>query len=240
MKANEFDACLKTTHLFAISPTSIEYEVPWNHRLSKTKQSWRKTCPLGLVKAKVIDTKAEWTSFESFGCTANSSSHEVTHKNGVLVQFTMPKDITEVKGRHVEVTRRGQHQIVRLVVSKAAIIMPWSDYKPVYDARRKAQREGEKRQRRLAAALNAVGASHGAWNETYKRQGDDREYEYHEQRATVQLPLLFAEQLAEVFAALDTNNAHRVRDEVRKLHEMIGNRDEVLAVVSADEEESED
>lgn len=224
MKANEFDAVYQTTDLFAISLTPVEDKVPESHRMNKGRYGAPPMCPLGLVKAKVIEVGTRWTSTETFGCAPGSSRHEVIHRSGVLVEFDIPEGVKLPKSRHL--TKKGKKAL--LVITKAAIVMPWSDYAPVLAARTKSQRESDRRSARIAKAMTAVGASHGSWNETYKEErGRDgrRQYEYKEDRATVQMPMVLAEQLGEIFAKLDEpHTAIGIEDELCGLRDQIRSR----------------
>lgn len=214
MRVSEFKAVSKKTNLFAISPTSIQDEIPGSHTPERNKRVLR-WCPLGLVKARVIEIGVEWTSIERFGCTAGSSKHEVTHGNGIKVQFDAPTVDSDfsfdydkaAKNRHVELVPDpkdpGLVKHVRMIVSAKALIMPWSDYKPVQDRRRKIQREGERRQERMARAITVVGGRYGQWHD-YRKKGED-ESTYDARLATVEMPMVVAEGLGEVLALLDAD-----------------------------------
>lgn len=212
MKVAEFKAVYAKTDTFAISPTPVHLEVPWQHLPSKPKYG-KPSCPLGLIRARVIQTGVDWTSMETFGCTPGASRHMVTHKNGIGVEFAAPGqdsdfsfDYKAAEGdRHVELVMDpkdpGLVKSVRMIVSAKALVMPWSDYQPVQARRRKKQRDGERRSKRITAAMNVVGATAGQWGE-YRKKGSE-ESTFDARRATVAMPMLLAEQLGAVIALLD-------------------------------------
>lgn len=81
MQLQEIKALLATTDQFAISPTAVDRQLPRGHEQSRRSES----CPLGLVKATVLETSHGWVEQTTFGCTGRT--HPVERRTGVLVRI---------------------------------------------------------------------------------------------------------------------------------------------------------
>lgn len=193
MQLQELNALLTSSDLFAISPTPIDRPMPYGHESRK-----REACPLGLVKATVLESSHPWVEQVAFGCTGATSP--IDRKTGVLVRVRLP----DLEAEGVEVDRLLSSQyaehvadtktVVQMVVSRRAVLMPWSAYQPTRDHRRKAQRDAARRDERMQAAVSAIGAEEGRWSSSWDRDRQTRLYKAED--ATVVLTLPRAEELA--------------------------------------------
>lgn len=201
MQLQELNALLTTTDQFAISPTTIDNRLPGGH---DSRNKYGPTCPFGLVRATVLEVKHPWTDQTTFGCIGKT--HAVERTTGVLVRIKRADieaegdfDKFAASSSHVEPTIDNPN-VLQAVIARKAVLMPWSDYQPVRDHRRKANREGERRQARVDAAVEAIGGTHGNWHRTWDE--NRRTYIYKAAVATVTIPLTRAEELIEQIAAL--------------------------------------
>lgn len=194
MQLQELNALLATTDQFAISPTPIDHTLPSGHEPSRNK--YGPSCPFGLVKATVLETKHTWTDHTSFGCIGKT--HAVARTTGVLVRIKRADlegvDVDALlKSDNAEPTIDDQN-VLQIVIARKAVLMPWSDYQPVRDHRRKAKREAEKRNARLNAAVQAVGGKSATWHRAWDEHRQTHVFKAAD--ATVTISLARAEELA--------------------------------------------
>lgn len=201
MQLGELKALLTRSDLFAISPTPIDRPLPGSHDRSRSRLG--PACPLGLVKATVLETSHAWTEQTTFGCAGKT--HPVERKTGVLVRVQRAEleaddvriDVAKLVGQSPFaelVVDNGN--VVQLVVSRRAVLMPWSDYKPTRDLRRRQAREAQRRNDRLNAAVEAIGAKYGHWNYDW----DNGQKVYRPEHAEVRMSLARAEEIAALLA----------------------------------------
>lgn len=186
MQLQELNALLTTSDLFAISPTPINRGLPYGHESRK-----RETCPLGLVKATVLETSHPWTEQVSFGCAGKT--HPVERKTGVLVRVRLP----DFESEGVEVDRlltssfvehvADTKTVIQMVVSRRAILMPWSAYQPTRDHRRKAQRDRERHEARVNAAMETLGGKDARWSTSWDEKRHGRVYRLEDAQVTLSL-----------------------------------------------------
>jgi hypothetical protein len=191
MQLQELNALLTETDQFAISPTAIDRMIPYGHEQSKTRKG-TPTCPLGLIRATVLESKHSWIERVAFGCAGKT--HPVERTTGVLVRVKRA-DLEDEAGAarllasSAYVTETvDDAAVIQLVVSRKAITMPWADYQPVRDARRKSQREADRRQTRLDATVQALGAESGSWSSSWDKARQTSTHKAEDAEITLSLP----------------------------------------------------
>lgn len=201
MQLQELNALLTQSDQFAISPTAIDRTIPGGHDTSRRSNRYGPTCPYGLIKATVLEVKHPWTDQTSFGCLGKT--HAVERTTGVLVRVKRADlegvDVDKlVESENVTATIDNPN-VFQLVIARKAVLMPWSDYQPVRDHRRKAQRETDKRNARLNTAVDAIGGQSSAWHSSWDESRKTNTFKASEARVTISLAR--AEELAALLGA---------------------------------------
>lgn len=190
MQLQELNALLAQSDQFAISPTAIDRTIPSGHDTSRSK--YGPSCPFGLIKATVLEVKHPWTDQTSFGCLGKT--HAVERTTGVLVRLkradldaeNVNVDKLVASSDHVAATIDNPN-VFQLVIARKAVLMPWSDYQPVRDHRRKTQRETDKRMARLNAAKDAIGGESAQWHRSWDESRKTNVFKASEARVTISL-----------------------------------------------------
>jgi hypothetical protein len=147
MQPIELKAVLAKTNEVAIKPVHVEINVA-NIR----NRYGNLHCPIGLVRAKVIQDGYPWTERRTIA-QCGDQDYEIKRKNGVLVEID-PDDLPDTaldiewvkhrapgsdphkkvnsnrfKYKHATVVKRGDgKQVIHLITSRKAIFSSWGEY----------------------------------------------------------------------------------------------------------------
>lgn len=169
MQPNELTALLTKTDEVALWPIHVEAQIPY---ISRNKRG-ALFCPSGLVRARVIENGRKWIERRPIA-QCGDQDYEIHRRNGVLVEIKESDfanhDNFSIVGTRLFLKRSGKRnpkpyphtsvarlrtekdRVIRMVVSRKAIIAAWGEYELIEAERTKISKEHEDKHNRLRSA----------------------------------------------------------------------------------------